>query len=138
MTYDLYETSALFPENIDDLKVEKFYARYDELLPLGESFQILLSIKYEDKLVFDLECNRIESISTEFSKQFDIPNFEFLAYATIIGWEDCFEYAIINTDENVIHYVFLQDIYKQDIDFDYVFLPNNYPELKDIYINTYN
>lgn len=138
ISYNLYETSALFPESIDDLKVEKFHARYDEHLPLGEGFQILLSIKYEDKSTFEVECNRIELISTEISQQFDISNFEFSAYATIICWEDCFEYAIINTDEQVIFYIFLQDVRKHDIEFDHVFLPKNYPELKDAYINMYN
>lgn len=136
--YDLYETSSLFPESIDELNVEKFYARYDEQLPLGEGFQILLSVKYENKSEFNMETERIASVSTECSEQFENLDFNFSAYGTILGWEDSMEYAVINKDDQVIHYVYVQCTEKQEIEFEHDLLPINYPELGDGEINTYN
>lgn len=134
----MYEISALFPESIDELNVEKYDARYDEHLPLGEGFQILLSVKYEDVFEFDTEVERIREISIECSEQFEIPDFNFLAYATILGWEDTMEYAIINTDEQKIYYVYVQCTEKKEIEFEHKFLLKNYPELGDVKINIYD
>lgn len=136
--YNLYEISALFPESIDELNVEKYDARYDEHFPLGEGFQILLSVKYEDVFEFDTEVERIRAIAIECSEQFEISDFNFLAYATILGWEDTMEYAIINTDEQKIYYVYVQCTEKKEIEFDHKLLPKNYPELGDVKINIYD
>lgn len=63
------DKSPLFPIEIDDLEVEKFYCRYDEQLPLGEGIQILLEIVYDD-LSFKAELNRISEIALENKENF--------------------------------------------------------------------
>ena len=136
--YNLYEESKLFPESIDGINVEEFYAKYDEQIPSGEGFQILLSIKYDDKSEFDKEVERIALNSIECSEQFENLDFDFFAYATILGWEDSMEYSIINNDDQIVHYIYVQCTEKQEIEFEQDLLPTNYSELDDMKVNTYD
>lgn len=48
------------------------------------------------------------------------------------------EYAIVDRDGQMIHYVYVQCTEKKEIGFEHKFLPKDYPELKDMEINTYD
>lgn len=117
------DKSPLFPIEIDDLEVEKFYCRYDEQLPLGEGIQILLEIVYDD-LSFKAELNRISEIALENKENFT--DSDLLAYYIQLGENGCWEYVLIDEEEQIVNYVFLYNLPEKEIEFEKTFLPNNY------------
>ena len=117
------DKSPLFPIEIADLNVKTFYCRYDEQLPVGEGVQILLEIGYDD-LTYKSDLNRISEISVENKENFT--DNEFLVYYIQLGKNGCWEYALINEEEQTVNYIFLYNLPKKEIEFEKTFLPNNY------------
>lgn len=117
------DKSPLFPIEIADLDVKKFYCRYDEQLPLGEGVQILLEIAYDD-LAFKSELDRISEIAVEDKENFT--DNEFLVYYIQLGKNGCWEYALIDEKEQIVNYIFLYNLPKKEIELENSFLPNNY------------
>lgn len=105
------------------MEVEKFYCRYDEQLPLGEGIQILLEIVYDD-LSFKAELNRISEIALENKENF--ADSDLLAYYIQLGENGCWEYVLIDEEEQIVNYVFLYNLPEKEIEFEKTFLPNNY------------
>ena len=126
--------SPFFPESIDDLKVNKFLCRYDQQIPLGEGVQLFMEIQYTDKMVFDKEYEKIKSMANEcddFSKEIDLS-----AYVVRLVEEYCTEYALIDEEQQVINYIFIYGIDKDQIMFDHRFVPIRYDEYVNKYINS--
>lgn len=116
--------SSFFPQDIKKLDVQEFYCRYDQQLPLGEGVQIFLIVKYNSNEEFDSECERISSCSFTCDNSFVESGLE--AYATRIGENLSSEYALIDTKQNTVYYIYLQNIPKKEIEFDDMFLPVDY------------
>lgn len=124
------EKNTIFPKNINDLEVVTFFCRYDQQHPLGEGIQILLEIKYFDAEEFQREvdtlsqqCFCVDDYFTDLNKVFAI---RFGEDDGIEGENDGIEYAAINENEQVISYVYLDDLPKEQIEIDSKFIPNGY------------
>lgn len=116
--------SLFFPESLENLDVKKFHCRYDEQLPLGEGVQILLEIQYSDEALFDAEIEKISSMATECKESFG--QLELSAYATRLGADLSSEYALIDEEQQIIYYVYLQNVPKEEIEFDHELIPVGY------------
>ena len=115
--------SPLFPDKITDLKVEDFYCRYDEQLPLGEGVQIFLKVIYNED-TFLAEQERIANISTEDKENFTAV--DFVAYDLKIGDQGCWEYALLDDSQKAVYYIFLYNLPKNEIEIDENLIPQNY------------
>lgn len=124
-----YEIKSIFPDSISGLDVKNFYCRYDEQLPLGEGFQVLLEIKYNDKDLFNEEINRISSIAFDCSENFKKCNFK--AYATHLLKKGFSEYSLVDNNNHIIYYIYLQYLPEEEIEFDNNLLPENYTDYID-------
>lgn len=116
-------SKKLFPESVDNLTVNDLFCRYDENLPLGESFQILLEVKYINKSKFDNEIDRISQIAYECDKNFLNNSVE--AFASRMDKNTYFEYALTDKDSLTVYYVYLQNIDTEDIEIDSCLLPDS-------------
>ena len=118
------DRSALFPQSLYGLDVEKFFCRYDQQLPLGEGVQLLITIKYEDPTLFEAEVARIASLSTLRNDAFRDSTSE--VYAVRICEDLTSEYAFVDSSCQVIEYIYLRNIPKDEIEIDHELLPNDY------------
>lgn len=115
--------SPLFPNELDNLQIVRFYCRYDEQLPLGEGVQVFLKVKY-DEAFFAEEFQRILTIA-----QPDVTNFtitKWSAYSVRLGEDGCWEYALLNEESKEIYYCFIYNLPQTEIEIDDAVLPNNY------------
>lgn len=124
--YGVKEDGALpiFPSTIKNLNVIDFFCRYDELIPLGEEIQIYLQIKYENYNEFKVEKERIESIAFVCTDRFD--NSKFIPYCVKMGNDYTLEYALVNENESEIYYIYINNLSRNEIEFDSKFLPLDY------------
>ncbi|MBQ8416183.1 MAG: hypothetical protein IJX13_04710 [Clostridia bacterium] len=122
--------SAFFPQQIEALEILEFFCRYDQQLPLGEGLQILLKVYYGDEEAFLKEVERVSLQSTNSSDQF--PQTEFLAYSTRLGEKYGSEYALIDMDQKIVYYVYLQNLPKSEIEFSHHLLPKGYTDYGEI------
>lgn len=116
--------STFFPEKLENFEVVDFYCRHDEQLPLGEGTQVFLHTKYNDNNIFKKELDRVASMSFSCDEYFD--NATYKAYATRLGEEYSSEYALINEQDQIIYYIYIQDLPKGEIEFDHSLLPIGY------------
>jgi len=120
------ESIKLFPEDIDTLNVVDYYCRYDQQLPLGEAFQIFLKVNYDEKNLFNTEIDRITSLSFRCNEYFEVNDLS--AYATLMEKDSYFEYVLVDEEQQTIYYIYLQNLPKEQIEFEYTFLPIQYEE----------
>ena len=118
---------SVFPDNIEGLLVEDFFCRYDEKLPLGEGLQVFLNIQYNDKMTFDSELKLLKELSKDnvenlFSK------LQFETYIVNLGEGYYYEYALVDESEQKVIYIYLQGLPKDEIEFDHIYLPDNYTD----------
>lgn len=119
------EIPTVFPDTIEEKSTEEFFCRYDEQLPLGEGFQILLKVRFENEDVFQSEVTRISSLSSRVDEYFEKTGFE--AYATIFGRKYTFEYSLVDVENHVIYYILLQNLPgKSEVEIDTNLLPEGY------------
>ncbi len=88
----------------------------------------------------------IESLTKQIFQEEKIPaqittygNGDFLLYD--IQEKKCYDIIlldIVDRDGQMIHYVYVQCTEKKEIGFEHKLLPKDYPELKDMEINTYD
>lgn len=123
-----YGVSAIFPEKLDGLQVDDFFCRYDEQLPLGEGFQIHLSVKYSDD--FGTEIDRISSVGKRCDGSFS--NTQYEAYSLCMGEAYSYEYALADRDNSVIHYIYLQGVPKDQIEIEKSLIPDDYSEYGNV------
>lgn len=108
------ETSALFPETVEDKRVIDLNCTHTTYQLVGTGWQVELSVKYDNES-FNAEKTRLSdlcksSIVCGSSKYFDT-----FAYATVWNRNSCFEYAVADENENTVVYVYLQLISKDDL-----------------------
>ena len=118
------EEPDFFPKNIDNLLVRNYLCRYDQQLPLGEGIQVFLEIAYTDDVLFAEEVKRISSMSFDCSDYFEESVLS--AYATRLGIHYSSEYALIDNEGQIIYYIYLQNLPKNEIEIDNQLLPNGY------------
>lgn len=117
--------SLLFPAEIEDLDVEKYYGEYRQAA-FDDEYQIFLTVHYDSEVEFSEELSRIEELTEmKETKYFDLP-----AAVTIFGWNHCYEYALIDTEKQTVHYVYLEYMNSEDIAFKSKYLPEGFDELE--------
>ncbi|MBE5921208.1 MAG: hypothetical protein E7269_00395 [Lachnospiraceae bacterium] len=125
--YSTFEDgSFFFPKEIENLEVKDFYCRYDEQIPLGEGIQVFLGIQYTDEKIFNDELERILTVAFNCNEYFEKAGFS--AYATRLGDDYSYEYALLDKEQQVIYYIYLQSLPKDEVEFDHSFLPIGYTE----------
>ena len=122
--------SPFFPQSINDLNVREFFCRYDQQIPLGEGVQLFLEIQYTDELIFNEELERIKSMSFNCDEFFE--ESQLSAYATSLGANGSTEYALIDKEQLVIYYIYLQYLPKDEIEFDLKYVPIGYTDYEEI------
>lgn len=121
--YDRYTPPTLFPSSTRGLSVQEFYAKMKPGL-VDDTYQVLLSVEYEQD-EFEAELARIEGLVTiEDTAYFDLP-----AAITVLGWEGCSEYALIDSDTQTIHYIYLQLVNPKKLQIPDSMLPNGLDKL---------
>ena len=116
--------SPFFPESIDDLEVNKFLCRYDQIIPIGEAVQLFMEIPYTDEEVFNKEVEKIKSMAFQCDEYFE--EIDFSVYAVRLGEEFNTEYALIDEEQQVVYYIFLHNVPKSEIRFEHRFIPKGY------------
>ena len=122
--------STFFPQSIDDVMVNNFFCRYDEQLPLGEGVQLFLEIQYDDETLFTVETERLSTLSVTCDEFFEHTGFS--AYATCFGENFSLEYALVDQEQHIIYYIYLQQMPKDEIEFDHQLLPIGYTGFSEI------
>lgn len=134
LCWDAWMPSPVFPASVKGLDVDTFYARIDNTsFSDKREYQIYLCVSYSDE-EFAEECARIEKLTTIV----DSPYFDLPAAVTILGWEQCSEYALIDAENSTVHYVYIQSIQKDDVVFSHDYLPNDYSGYGNIKIENIN
>ena len=72
------------PHKTEDSTVLKYYNRFEELLPVGETVETFLSIQYEVP-AFGKEISRISQLAFELPIIYDTSHFAYPAYVTVLG-----------------------------------------------------
>ncbi len=126
------DISPLFVHDIDKRDIKEFYCGYEETLPVGENFQIYLTVAFKDSEFND----EIKRLSDEFEVLQD--EFEIKAYVSAFSWNDCYEYAAVDEQKKEITYIYLQYIDYEDIRFDKSLLPKEYAERETAHDMSYN
>ena len=116
--------SEFFPQSLDGLTVQDYLCRYDQFIPVGEGVQVYLEILYEDENIFMEEVERLSEMGFECTEQFEGTGF--LAYATRMGESYDSEYALIDEENNIIYYIYLSYLLKEDVAIDEQFIPRGY------------
>ncbi len=129
-----------FPKKMpDSAKIESYYY-YQKDTVFDPTCQIYLeySLSKDD---FEAEVLRLSEIVEEFELEqykdivnnivYDTENFEYPAYTTIFNNDHCYEYALINNEENKIVCVFTQFIEPTEVVFNETYLPNNFGDFSD-------
>ena len=83
-----------------------YSAKCIEELPLGESVQILLSVKYDDE-AFAKETERISQLSSSKPVLYDTEHFKYPAYVSTVGYLNVCEYVLVDEENLTLHYVVL-------------------------------
>ena len=127
------DAMVIFPRNVEELNVQNFYFEWD-LGPVGSaSVEFLLSVKYDEAQLKE-ELTRLSSLA-DGKIIHDTRNFAFEAYVLVLGYNSTNYYALI--DGNTVHYVLLQIVYADEIDFDKNLLPKSYVGLGDVECESY-
>lgn len=117
--------SILFPKSVDEQNVLNFKCKHTTYQLLGTGWQIELSLKY-DVDEFQIEKARINSVCSDSVVCGNSEYFSHPTYATVWNWNACFEYAVINEEEQTIGYIYLQLINEDDLEISSVYKPDKY------------
>ncbi len=121
--YEDNEKSELFPETIEGLDIKEFFCRYDEVLPLGEGVQLHIKIQYSGES-FQNEVERIALCSKEDKENFTHKNVS--AYCVRLGEEGSWEYALADSENSIISYIYIRSLPQSEIEINKTLLPENY------------
>ena len=127
----LIEPTEIVPQNFEESDIVNYYNRYEELLPLGESVQTLLSVRYT-KENFHKELGLISKVKADKSVVYDTTSFSYPAYVAVLGWENCSEYVLIDEVNLTLHYVYLQSVQQEELRIDSQYLPEYYSGYGDV------
>lgn len=129
------QSLEIIPEDIEKRNVEKFYFSWNLGFVGSASVQLQCSVKYNNS-DFKAETNRIKSIKGDGAKGKKITykktGFKYPAYVSVFGYDDTNCYALIDSENKTIHYIYLSLMYKDNMKIDKKLLPDNYKELGEI------
>lgn len=115
----------LFPERIEDLDVIGFTSRELTYFPLGDGREIQLYVKYNN-VDFEKETNRIAELTKGSPVHGKSEYFSLPAYASLWNVNSSFEYAVINTNERTVRYVYLHQLDERDFSIPSDYIPKEY------------
>ncbi len=124
---------VIFPRNVEELNVQNFYFEWDLGFVGSASVEFLLSVKY-DEVQLQEELARLRSLA-DGKIIHDTQNFAFEAYVLVLGYNSTNYYALI--DGNTVHYVLLQIVSIDEIDFDKNLLPKSYKGYGEVECESY-
>lgn len=130
------EALEMFPKDVDSLDIKKFYFEWNLGAVGSAEVQFLLSVTYDDVNLQE-ELSRIQSLANG-NIVYDTESFKYDAYVLMLGYNNTSYYALV--DDNTIHYMLLQIVDAEDINFSATLLPKGYDglgEIKDISYNVY-
>lgn len=120
----------LFPRDVSNLNVDSFYFEWELGIVGSADVETLLSVTYEQD-VFSTEIARLQSLVNG-EVVYDEERFSLPAYVTVLGALETSVYALVDTDNLKIHYIYLQLLDKARIDIPNDFLPSGYYGYGDI------
>ncbi len=118
------ESSELFPKEIDNFDVSKFLCSHKTESLVGTQWQVELVVRYESNIFLN-ELERIQKLCEKSPVFGNSKYFNTDTYASVWGWNGCFEYAIVDSTEFSITYIYLQLVNKEVI-VDETHLPIDY------------
>lgn len=125
-----YSNLDIFPEQIPDKGTDtQYYFEYkDEIF--DPYYQIYLKCTYDTPTYSD-EVKRLAQIKENYQGitqkiRYNTEKFEYPAYVAIYGDDGCYEYALLDEDNQTIIYIFTQWANADDIKFENAYLPHNY------------
>ncbi len=116
----------LFPGNVEDLTVADFYCEWEIGIVGSAKVEILLSAKYETA-DFDAETDRLKALA-DGKIVYDTQHFQYPAYVSVLGNMNTNYYALVDEENQTVHYLLLQMINAEDVDVDQAYLPAGYGE----------
>lgn len=135
-----YGGLKIFPDKIPDNIITASYMSEGIKKGLDPKCQIYLSIQYSSDN-FKKEIERLSNIKETLDKNklehnisYDKNNFIYPAYVTIFESNGVFEYALVNSENNEVTYIFIQNTKKESVKFSDKYLPHNFMK----YMNSRN
>jgi|GEM_PF-2446701 len=121
----VYETELL-PSISQKSKIVSYYVKCVEELPVGESVQILVSVRFHNSDSYKAEFDRLSNIKK--SKRVLLNNdlFDVTAIISSASLLNVCEYVICSDDDLTLTYVYLQSVKEDSIIFDDKYLPKGY------------
>lgn len=128
---DLKGNLDVFPKILDENWKPEYYYNCQKSLLDGD-YQIYLKCEFDEK-EFEEEVKRLQSIENTYEGKkhtivYDSENFCYPAYVAIFNFDSTYEYVLMDEENNIIYYIYLQFINKEEIKFEEKLLPNNYLE----------
>lgn len=125
--YHGYGNLWVFPEDISETATNVDYYYFDMNTFMDPTCQIYLSCTYDTE-TYQKEVERLSQINYEMNGamkpiQYEENIFAYPAYVSIYQWESCYEYALVDDEEQKIVYVFLQGIPEWMLAFDEEYSP---------------
>lgn len=132
--YERMTPPSLFPASVWGADFEDSYYRIDSQSPINYSklnyrnplqgaFQLAMSIRYDEE-AFQTEVSRLEAFAPmEQNENFDLP-----AVISVLGWEECSEYALIDAQNRTVHYIYLESVPKENIKISSEHVPLGYKD----------
>lgn len=122
-----YGNLWVFPKEISETATNVEYYYFDMNTLMDPTCQIYLCCTYDTE-TYQKEVDRLSQIKYEMngltkSIQYEENIFAYPAYVSIYEWESCYEYALVDAEEQKIVYVFMQGIPKWMIAFDEKYSP---------------
>ena len=125
-----YSNLDVFPDNIpDDGTDAQYYYEYKDGI-FDPYYQIYLKCTYVTPKYFD-EVRRLKRIKEDYQGtiqkiRYNTEDFEYPAYVAIYGYDGCYEYALLDEDNQTIMYIFTQWAKSDDIKFEKAYLPHDF------------
>ena len=116
----------ILPKSTDNSEIVSYYAKCVAELPLGESVQIFVSIKYETEADYNSEKQRISGIKSENQVLINNDLFDDTAVISTASIYSVCEYVICYDSDLTLTYVYLQSVKEEDVVFDHKYLPKRY------------
>lgn len=131
---EIQGTLKIFPDSLEGLGAEKYYYKCTEGI-LDSKCQIYLQCKMTEEK-YDSEKERLSKISDTYEGEtqeimYDTDNFNYPAYVTVYNFDDGYEYALLDEEQNRIYYIHLRFVPEEDIAFEPELLPKNYDYLSE-------
>lgn len=110
---------SIFPRNINVAQCRSFYSRKDPDLFFEWQFQVYLCMKYDEN-DFDKEIKRLSELCPE---KYDQPEFIMTSYVAQEAYFGQYEYALIDEQNQIIHYIFMFAVDQNHLSIEKQYLP---------------